>query len=124
MRLKLVLVCMLLCSCAAGRMVETDLYFGMDKPGGGRVTDKEWADFTEKHISTVFKEGSTTFDATGTWRDPVNSKLITEPTRMVMCIHKNSALFSRQVDSLRDLYKKLFMQQSVLRVDKKVRAGF
>jgi len=124
MHYKLLLICILFTSCATCRMVETDLYFGMSKPDGGMVTEKEWNNFKATQVSAVFKEGSTIMDATGNWRDPQTGQLITEPTHVVICFHKKSQLVSKKIDSLRDLYKTMFKQQSVLRVDKRVRASF
>jgi hypothetical protein len=105
-------------------MIETDLYFGQSKPSGGTVSETEWNDFKEKYISKVFKEGSTIINVTGNWYDPEAHKLITEPTYKVIYFYKRSAAISKQIDSLRYWYKNLFQQQSVLRVDKKVKASF
>jgi hypothetical protein len=105
-------------------MVETDLYFGLNKPDGGKVTDQEWTDFTEKHISIVFRDGSTILDGSGSWRNPKTNQFITEPSRVVICLHKDDAQISARIDSLRDLYKKQFKQQSVLRVDKDAEVSF
>jgi hypothetical protein len=121
---KLLFVCLLLSSCSASRMMETDLYFGRSKPGGGEVTEQEWNNFKEQHVVKVFKEGSTIINALGNWYDPDNHKLITEPTCVVIYFYKQKARISRQIDSLRENYKNMFHQQSVLRVDKKVKASF
>lgn len=120
----LLATCLVLCSCSVPRMVETDLYFGQSKPGGGTITENEWKSFKEDHIDRVFKEGSTVIKATGNWYDPVSQKAITEPTYVVAYFYKKSAPVSRQIDSLRYWYKHRFQQQSVLRVDKKVKATF
>lgn len=105
-------------------MMETNLYFGQSKPDGGMVSEKEWNSFKEMHISKVFKEGSTVVNVTGNWFDPDSHKLITEPTYMVVYFYKKSPAVSKQIDSLRYWYKTMFQQQSVLRVDKKVKASF
>ena len=105
-------------------MVETDLYFGQSKPGGGMITEKEWNSFKEEHIAKVFKEGSTVLNGAGNWYDPVSHKLITEPTYVVIYIYKKSSSISAQIDSLISRYKSMFQQQAVLRVDKKVKAVF
>ena len=105
-------------------MIQTELYFGQNKPGGGAVTDSEWQSFKENRMAIVFKEGSTVFNATGTWFDPEAKKLVTEPTYVVVYFYKPSSQVSIQIDSLRHWYKTLFNQQSVLRVDKKVKASF
>lgn len=105
-------------------MAETDLYFGSSKPGGNIVTEQEWNQFEQEQVCRVLKEGSTVMDATGNWRDPQTGKLITEQTHLVICLHKNSKMLSAQIDSLCELYKRMFSQQSVLRVDKKVKVLF
>jgi len=115
---------LLLLSCSSERMMETNLYFGQSKPTGGMVTEKEWDHFKENFISKVFKEGSTVINVTGNWYDPETHKLITEPTYKVIYLYKPSGIISKQIDSLRYWYKTLFQQQSVLRVDRKVKASF
>lgn len=106
------------------RMVQTDLYFGQSIPGGGMVTHEEWNRFVQDYVSRVYKEGSTIVNATGGWYDPDAKKLITEPTYIITSLHKPSTSISKQIDSLRYWYKTLFKQQSVLRVDKKVKVSF
>ncbi len=88
------------------------------------VTKTEWDNFNETQIARIFKEGSTTINATGRWFDPVSHKLISEPTYVVSHCHKKSSLISKQIDSLRNIYKSKFQQQSVLRVDKKLKVIF
>jgi hypothetical protein len=124
MSYKVLLACLLLASCASNRMVETNLYFGQSKPDGGSVSEKEWNGFKEEYIARVFKEGSTVLPATGNWFDPVSHQLITEPTYVVIYFYDRSKEISKQIDSLRYWYKTKFQQQSVLRVDKKVKASF
>ena len=60
-------------------MMETDLYFGQSKPGGGMITKMEWENFKGNYIAKVFKEGSTVYHAEGNWLDTVSNQLITEP---------------------------------------------
>jgi hypothetical protein len=105
-------------------MMETDLYFGQSKPDGSAITEVEWTHFKENEISKVFKEGATILTGTGTWYDTASNKLISEPTYVVVYFYKHSRLMSKKIDSLRSLYKTLFNQQSILRVDKKVKAAF
>lgn len=121
---RLLIISLLTLSCSSQRMVETNLYFGLSKPSGGMVTESEWNQFKDNYISKVFKEGNTVINTTGNWYDPDSHKLITEPGYLVICNYKPSDRMSKQIDSLRYWYKKLFEQQSVLRVDKKVKASF
>lgn len=105
-------------------MVETNLYFGQSKPDGSMISANEWSQFKENYIAKVFKEGSSVLNVTGNWSDTVSHTLITEPTYMVIYFYKRSPAISKQIDSLRYWYKNMFRQQSVLRVDKKVKASF
>ena len=105
-------------------MIETTLYFGQSKPDGGKVSETDWTGFKENYISKVFKEGSTVVTVAGNWYDPDKKQLISEPTYEVIYYYKPSGIVSKQIDSLRENYKLLFHQQSVLRVDKKVKARF
>ena len=124
MNWRLLFIGVMLLSCSSPRMTETTLYFGQSKPGGGMVTDKEWCNFKENNISKVFKEGFSVTRIEGSWQDTNTNKLITEPTYQVVYYYKNSSAISRQIDSLRYWYQTLFQQQSVLRVDKNVKANF
>ena len=124
MSYKLLISCLILCSCSTTQMIETDLYFGQTRPDGSRITETEWKYFKENRIDKVFKEGSTVISSAGSWRDPVTHKLITEPSYVVVYYYKRSLQISQQIDSLRYWYKSIFDQQSVLRVDMKVKASF
>ena len=121
---KPIFICLLFISCSSSRMIETSLYFAQSRPNGTLVTAAEWNRFKETHILRICEEGSTTTSVTGTWYDPDARKIITEPTYVVTYFHKKSPLISKQIDSLKNLYKTQFEQQSVLRVDKRSRVHF
>ncbi len=122
--MRTLLIVLLFTSCAAPRLVETQLYFAQSRPDGSLITYEEWNHFKATHIARVFKEGSTTISATGNWYDTTSHQLITEPTYVVSYVHKRSAVISKQIDSLRNIYVVMFKQQSVLRTDKRVKASF
>jgi hypothetical protein len=124
MIVRLLLVCFIFLSCSTGRMTETSLYFGQSKPDGSLINEKEWNQFKEGYILTTFTEGSSIIRLDGSWKDTAIHKVITEPVYMVIYYYKNSPVMSRRIDSLRYQYMKKFQQQSVLRVDKKVKASF
>lgn len=88
------------------------------------VTEKEWQEFREQHISRTFPEGSSIISVTGNWYDTAAKQLITEPTYKVIYFYKRSGSISTRIDTLREIYKRAFQQQSVLRVDRKVKASF
>jgi hypothetical protein len=102
--------------------VETRLYFGQFKLDGGTVSENEWNDFVVQYVSRVFPEGSTVENANGNWYDTAQHKLVIEPSKVLTSINKPSRKLDKQIDSLRNWYKRLYQQQSVLRVDRKVNA--
>jgi len=105
-------------------MIETNIYFGQSRPDGSMVTETEWNDFKQGYIDKVFGAGCSVINVKGSWYDSSAHKLITEPTYMLINHHIRSSAISKQIDSLCYWYKKIFMQQAVLRVDKKVKATF
>ena len=105
-------------------MIQTDLYFGLSKPDGSIVSESEWKHFKETEVARIFKDGSTTMIASGLWYDSATHQLIAEPSYVVISVHKNSPQISKQIDTLRLLYKAMFKQQSILRVDKNVKVSF
>ncbi|MGN6617678.1 MAG: DUF3574 domain-containing protein [Ilyomonas sp.] len=124
MNVRLLLICFIFLSCSAGRMTETSLYFGQSKPDGSIINEKEWNQFKEDYILTTFLEGSSIIRVDGSWKDTVTHKVITEPVYMVIYYYRSTPLMSKRIDSLRNQYIKRFQQQSVLRVDKRVKASF
>jgi hypothetical protein len=122
MWIRLVLCCIVLYSCGSSRQVETRLYFGQSKLDGGAVSEKEWNEFVEQYVSRVFPDGSTIQEATGNWYDTSQRRLVTEPSKVIIAINHPSSRLNEKIDSLRYWYKQIHRQQSVLRVDKKVKA--
>jgi hypothetical protein len=112
---------LLLCSCSGQKMIQTDLYFGQSKLNGGKVSEKEWNAFVAQYVSKVFPQGSTIIKAMGNWYDTAQQQFITESSNIVISVNIMSPNLNKQVDSLRYWYKTLHQQQSVLRVDKKVK---
>ena len=111
-------------SCSSSRMIETNLYFGQSRPDGSMISETEWNNFKRGYIDKVFKEGCSVINVAGSWYDSSAHKLITEPSYMVIHHHKRSSAISKQIDSLCYWYKKIYIQQAVLRVDKKAKATF
>eukprot|EP01133_Synstelium_polycarpum_P011853 gene11853-13816_t len=114
--------CMLLFSCA--KAIRTDLYFGMNIPGGGQVSQQQWKMFTDSVITPYFPEGYTEWDATGKWRDTGTKQTITEPTKVVTFIGRPTKARTLRLDSVALKYIHLFHQQSVLKVNSPAQLKF
>jgi hypothetical protein len=114
----------ILSSCASQRFVETNLYFGMSKNDGTIISDSAWNVFVEANIAHTFYKGFTVVSAQGKWLNEKNKKVYTEPSHVVVSVNKMNKNLSVRIDSLRAAYKNVFQQESVLRVDKKVKVSF
>jgi len=109
--------------CEEGEVVRTELYFGLGTRGGGGVSESEWEEFVGEHITPRFKEGLTIVDASGRWPGKMG-EVINERTKIVILVHSNSKEAGEAIEDVRDKYKKLFEQESVLRVSDCVDASF
>ncbi|MGO1296410.1 MAG: DUF3574 domain-containing protein [Vibrio sp.] len=105
-------------SCAVGNlMAQTTLYFGMNRPQGPNITDKEWQTFVDKEVTPRFRDGLTVFRGKGQWLG-ADGRIAKEGSRALMLIHPIKAAQSeKNIEALRTLYKKQFAQESVMRVD-------
>jgi hypothetical protein len=114
----------ILSSCASQKFVETDLYFGMSKNDGTIISDSAWSAFVKNNIAPTFYSGFTIASAQGRWLDEKNKKIYAEPSHIVISVNKMNKNLSEKIDSLRAAYKNIFQQESVLRIDKKVKVSF
>lgn len=106
----------LLTGCTTSKFVETDLYFGMALPDSRQIDAAAWNQFVHDEISAVFPDGFTVIPANGSWKNK-QGMVITEPSHVVITLHKKSKNLDRRVDALRRKYQSAFQQESVLRVD-------
>ena len=114
--------CLSLVSCASFQ--RSDLYFGMNIPDGGQVSEQQWKNFSDSIISRYFPEGYTEWNATGRWKDTETKETITEPAKVVTFFGKVSKQRSDGLDSVTQQYLRRFRQQSVLRTDIKAKVRF
>jgi hypothetical protein len=116
------LIALLFSACATTR--RTDLFFGMNIPGGGQVSTEAWQQFTDSIISPRFPEGYTESDAWGKWRDTATLQTIAEHTKVLTFIGKKSRSRNAILDTVIQAYIQQYKQQAVLRVDTRYKAQF
>jgi hypothetical protein len=110
-------------ACTSGKpFLETKLYFGMNKPTGGTVSQHEWQKFVDTDIAPRFPEGFTVVDAKGAWLGRENGKTISENSKIVIRLHDSRG--EKAIGEVIDGYKKKFAQEAVMRVDTGVCAAF
>lgn len=107
---------------AGSAAIETKLYFGMGMPGGGRVTERQWTRFLAETVTPRFPDGLTVLSGTGQWRDPKgqSAKVMSEPSRIVIIVHPETAATAKAIAEIRQAYVKRFRQQSVLQTNQPV----
>lgn len=111
-------------ACAAPLVsaLEVNLYFGRGKPGGGEVSDAEWASFLAETVTPHFPAGLTVIDARGQHRDPAG-RIGTERTKLVVVVVFDAPAHRAKVASVVEAYTKRFGQHGVFRVEQQVCAG-
>ena len=102
----------------ADRYFRTELYFGTDKKGGGRVTAEEWDKFLESEVTPRFPGGFTVLEGYGQFKDS-GGKIVREASIILVLFYpkKQREAVNLKVEELRTNYKKQFNQESVLRLD-------
>jgi hypothetical protein len=103
------------CELVGEGIVRTELYFGLSRPDGGQVSENEWEEFVGRYIADRFMGGFTVVDGRGWWRDE-NGEMISERSKVVIVIHRESVQARADIEYVRKKYKELFGQESVLQV--------
>lgn len=110
--------------CSIGDpMMQTTLYFGLNRPVGPTITAAEWQTFVDQQVTPRFKDGLSVFDAKGQWLGS-DGKLARESSKALMLIHTPGTEAEQQIEALRSHYKQQFTQDSVMRVDTPVCVAF
>jgi len=102
---------------------QTELFFGLSRPNGTKITRKDWEKFATKEIAPRFSSGFTLVNGVGQWQmkgEPVAH----ENTKILLLLHPQNEYYERAITKIIAAYKSRFSQQSVLRVDSDVRVQF
>lgn len=116
MRIQAAVLALLLTACATTQSsLETAgladrLFCGRSIPGGGEVTDAEFAAFIDEVVTPRFPNGFTLWTAEGLWKGG------REKTTVIEVIHPFEARYDRLMREIGDEYRRRFRQEAVLRV--------
>jgi hypothetical protein len=102
--------------------VEVDLYFGRGLPGGGEVSDADWASFLSTEVTPRFPDGLSVIDMAGQWRGP-SGEIARERSKMLVVIVFDAPAHGPKVQAVIDAYLKRFRQREVLRAERAMCAG-
>ncbi|MEV7992333.1 DUF3574 domain-containing protein [Streptomyces sp. NPDC086077] len=105
---------------------ETRLLFGTARPEGGpAVTERQFMAFVDKEVTPDFPDGLTVQSGRGQWRD-AGGTVVKERSYELILLYPagEAAARDRKVEEIRRDYEKAFGQESVGRVDDRVRVDF
>lgn len=104
-------------------MTQTQLFFGMNIPTGGQVTQADWRLFVDEIVTPRFGEGFTAMSAQGQWKGK-DGEIAREQSRVLIFLYAYSERREMDLQQIMDTYKSRFQQEAVMRVDAKIRLGF
>jgi hypothetical protein len=107
-------------SSAAGVQVSERLFFGQGIPGGGTVSEQDWAAYLRDVITPRFPQGLTVWRGEGQWLEAAGV-LAREPVIVVEIVHAPGADLESSLAAISQEYKRRFRQEAVLRVTATVR---
>ncbi|MFB7010438.1 MULTISPECIES: DUF3574 domain-containing protein [unclassified Streptomyces] len=106
--------------------VETRLFFGTERPGGGpRVTDRQFLAFIDEEVTPRFPNGLTIQEGRGQWRDS-HGVIERERSYELTLLYPASEVRLRdaQIERIRNAYEKAYAQDSVARIEERATAEF
>ena len=101
-------------------MIKTELYFGLSIKGEvlTKVSEQSFNEFAADVIMPRFPDGFTILSGTGIWRGGFES------CKVLIVVHRGIASSNNCINQIRDLFCRLFNQESVMRVDSEVEVSF
>ena len=96
----------------------TELYMGRSIPGGGMVSDEGWEKFLAEVVTPLFPDGFTVLAGRGQYREG-SGVIAKEQSHVLVFLYRKADRRTARanIEIIRGEYKKLFAQESVLRVD-------
>jgi len=110
------------CTLPLKPALEIDLYFGRDKPGGGEVSEAEWAAFLAESVTPRFPDGLSVLNVEGQHRDPTG-RIVRERTKLLVVVVFDSPAHQGKVSEIVEAYNRRFGQHGVFRTEYPVCAG-
>lgn len=103
---------------AAAKFYRAELYFGMNIPGGGTVSENDWNKFLNDEVTPKFPDGFIVVEGYGQYKDK-SGQIVKEKSRVLILLYakKSRKDIDPKLEAIREAYKKAFQQESVLRLD-------
>jgi hypothetical protein len=101
------------CGASSSVQIRTTLYFGMQRPNGGPVSELEWQLFLRDEVTRRFPDGLTVWDAQGQWKAPAG-RVDHEQSKILLIVHPDTPAARQSIQDIIATYRKAFEQDSVL----------
>lgn len=102
----------------------TELYFGMSKPDGSKVSTLEFREFLDREVSSRFPDGLTLLTGYGQYRSATGYIAKENSMVLILLYPDDMTNANENIEAIRNEYEKAFNQESVLRVDSLERVSF
>jgi hypothetical protein len=95
----------------------TELYFGTGRPDGSMVSDAQFAQFVDQQVTPRFPDGLTLLAGYGQFKN--SAGVINKEKSLVLILFYPPQMrdASKLIEEIRETYKTMFQQESVLRAD-------
>lgn len=103
---------------------QTTLYFGSLKPDGTMVTAEEFNMFLEQQITPRFPDGLTLLVGLGQFQNSAGVIVKERSQVLILLYPPGDDSNNKKIEEIRQIYKSMFQQESVLRVDTAGRVSF
>lgn len=133
-------LCFFLVSCAAPGVrpaaqsgdasdwVQSELFFGIAEATAEpqRVAELEhrWQVFLDTEVTPRFPDGLSVYDVYGQWRSPKRNAITHARSKSLLIVYHDSPQHRADIEAVRDAWKKLTGDESVLRVTQHVDVSF
>lgn len=106
-------------------LIQKDLFFGQNIPGGREVSQREFTAFIDNTITPRFPDGLTIFNAEQQFFDSTG-KVVKQPSKVITLFIEDSLKSERAIEEILREYSKKFASKNVLQVTNKdeLKIGF
>jgi hypothetical protein len=102
----------------------TELYFGTGRPDGSVVSDADFQEFVDVQVTPRFPDGLTLLAGYGQFKN--SAGVINKERSLVLILFYPPQMrdASKLIQEIREIYKAMFQQESVLRADSNMFISF
>ena len=102
----------------------TELFFGTSRPDGTTVSDDKFKRFLDAQVTPRFPDGLTLLTGSGQFKNS-SGVIIQERSKLLILLYPlTDEDASNRIEAIREIYKQMFQQESVLRVDSRAGVSF